>query len=186
MWKDLFTISILMFEIITNLRERKLRLKRRVGYRGNLVLRFPSEARRDFFFFCFSTAFCPTLGPMQTPFQYLPGTLSPEVMRPGYKADHCHFASRLGIILLSFDFTVLFYEDKKLLDTVDRRPLRPVGSNHHTRGWYPRSQLLEINIELLISSRNSLHFMGIRSSLPPLVHILSQMNPIQTMVFCFF
>jgi hypothetical protein len=38
--------------------------------------------------FLFSTSSRPVLGPTQPPFQWVPGTLWPEVKRPGREADH--------------------------------------------------------------------------------------------------
>jgi hypothetical protein len=37
--------------------------------------------------------FRPTLGPTQSPIQWVPGALSPEVKRPGREADHSPLSS---------------------------------------------------------------------------------------------
>jgi hypothetical protein len=46
-----------------------------------------SARERDFLLFT-STASTPTTGLTQRPLQWLPGTISPEVKRPGRESDH--------------------------------------------------------------------------------------------------
>jgi hypothetical protein len=46
------------------------------------------ESRQGLGIFLFTTASRPTLGPTQPPIQWVPGTLSLGVKRPGREADH--------------------------------------------------------------------------------------------------